>query len=239
VYDHARLVEIVDRVRIMAYDFSTATPGPIAPLDWVGEVVDSAVAVTGRPDRLVLGIPLYGYNWPGGTRGDCPEDLEGRTGVTARSIDELLTRRNAAPVWNETTGEWAAVYDLTVGSGDCIQARRVHWVDATGAALRIDLARRAGLDGVALWALGYDDDRQTHSTSVVATYAWSRFMGAITKGMPVQPFPAKPTLESSWKGGRKGNKGSSGPALPWSRPAAEAPPPSASPSDASPRDSSR
>lgn len=159
VYDHARLVEIVDRVRIMAYDFSTAAPGPIAPLDWVGEVVDSAVAVTGRPDRLVLGIPLYGYNWPGGTRGDCPEDLEARTGVTARSIDELLTRRNAAPVWNETTGEWAAVYDLPVGSGDCIQARRVHWVDATGAALRIDLARRAGLDGVALWALGYDDDR--------------------------------------------------------------------------------
>ena len=66
--------------------------------------------------------------------------------------------------------------------------------------------------------LGYDDDRQTRSTSVVATYAWSRFMGAITKGMPVQPFPAKPALESSWKGGRKANKGSSGPALPWSRP---------------------
>ena len=159
VYDHARLVEIADRVRIMAYDYSTAAPGPIAPLDWVGRVIDSAIEVTGRPDRLVLGIPLYGYNWPGGTRGTCPEDLEGRTGVTARSIDALLDRRDATPVWNDTTGEWAAVYDLEVGSGDCLQARRVHWVDAKGAQLRIDLARRAGLDGVALWALGYDDDR--------------------------------------------------------------------------------
>ena len=49
-----------------------------------------------------------------------------------------------------------------------------------------------------IW-LGYDDDRKTKSTSVVATYAWKRFMTAITPGMPVQKFPPKPALANRWK----------------------------------------
>jgi penicillin-binding protein 1A len=51
--------------------------------------------------------------------------------------------------------------------------------------------------------LGYDDSRQTKSTSVVATYAWRAFMAPITKGMAVLPFPPKPDLPGGYKGERK------------------------------------
>jgi penicillin-binding protein 1A len=54
----------------------------------------------------------------------------------------------------------------------------------------------------AVW-LGYDDSRQTRSTSVVATYAWRAFMAPITKGMAVLPFPPKPDLPGGYKGERK------------------------------------
>lgn len=160
VYDHAALAEIADRVRIMAYDFSTARPGPIAPLNWVQTVIDGAVEVTGRPDKVVLGIPVYGYNWPTGANGTCPSTADGRVGVTARSVDDLIERRRLNPVFDEVAGEWAAVYDIEVSDGttSCVQARRVHWVDGTGAAARVRLAQQAGLGGVSLWALGYDDD---------------------------------------------------------------------------------
>lgn len=160
VYDHAAMAQVVDRIRIMAYDFSTANPGPIAPLDWVQRVIDGAVEVTGRPERIVLGIPLYGYNWPTGSNGICPATAQGRVGVTARSVHDLIERRGLNPVYDTTTGEWAAVYDveLTDGIQTCVQARRVHWVDGEGAAARIRLAQQAGVAGVALWALGYDDD---------------------------------------------------------------------------------
>ncbi|MCP9851002.1 transglycosylase domain-containing protein [Cyanobium sp. Morenito 9A2] len=42
--------------------------------------------------------------------------------------------------------------------------------------------------------LGYDNNRTTGSTSVVATYAWSAYMAPIVKDLPVRPFPPKPVL---------------------------------------------
>jgi hypothetical protein len=85
--------------------------------------------------------------------------MVGRTTVTIRSVGELVALREAAPVFDSDTGEWAFVYDLEVSDGtrSCVQARRVHYVGPEGALARMDIARRAGFGGVALWALGYDD----------------------------------------------------------------------------------
>ncbi len=47
--------------------------------------------------------------------------------------------------------------------------------------------------------LGYDNNRGTGTTSVLATYAWRTFMEPVTKGMPVEKFPPKPVLTGSFK----------------------------------------
>ncbi len=47
--------------------------------------------------------------------------------------------------------------------------------------------------------LGYDNNRETGTTSVLATYAWRTFMEPVTKGMPVQTFPPKPKLTGTFK----------------------------------------
>ena len=167
VYDHGAIAEHVDAIRIMAYDFSVAEPGPIAPLGWVREAVEgTSLAVPEQyHDKLVLGVPSYGTNWVVSTSGDCPASAEGRTGVTARTVDDLATRRNGIPVFDAATGEWTFSYSLTVDDGvtTCVQNRKVHWVDAEGIASRVEIARRAGWGGVALWALGYDDDEAWQS----------------------------------------------------------------------------
>lgn len=160
VYDYGAIAPVVDRIRVMAYDFSTATAGPIAPLPWVERVVKGTKEASGAPEKLVLGLPMYGYNWAAGDTGGCPESATvGRTAVTIRNVDDLIAMRDATPVYDETTAEWAFVYDLALDDDttSCTQARRVHFVDAEGVRLRMDLARRAGFGGVALWALGYDD----------------------------------------------------------------------------------
>lgn len=159
VYDYGAIAPHVDRIRVMAYDYSFTTPGPIAPLDWVEQVVEGAIEATGSPDRLVLGIPVYGYNWVLSTTGTCPADAPGRTTVTLRSVDDLMARRSVTPVFDEVTGESTFTYQLVVDDGttSCEQLRRAHYVDAVGARLRLDLARRAGFAGGVLWALGYDD----------------------------------------------------------------------------------
>lgn len=176
VYDHGTIAGIVDHLRIMAYDFSTSSAGPIAPVAWVSDVIDGTLAVVDPDDRhkVVLGVPAYGYNWPVATTGTCPADAPGRTGITAATVDELLTLRSADAVYDPINGEWSASYDLehSDGTTSCVQTRQMHWVDAEGVADRVRMARRAGFGGVSLWAFGYEDEA-----------VWSSIIDAATSEM--------------------------------------------------------
>lgn len=161
VYDYGAITPVVDRIRVMAYDYSTSAPGPIAPLDWVARAVRGTAEASGDPSKLVLGLPTYGYNWPVATTGTCPAGrAEGRTGVTARSAADLAARRDGVPVYDETTGGWSFTYSLEVSDGTttCTQQRKVHYVDGAGAIERLELALDAGFAGGSLWALGYEDE---------------------------------------------------------------------------------
>ena len=161
VYDYGAIVEHVDRIRMMTYDYSVTEPGPISPIDWVESAITGAIEATGSPDKLVLGLPAYGRNWPVLVAGECPAtDVPGRTTVSARSVDDLIARRKGQPIRVDETGEWMFEYDLEVtdGTTSCVQTRQVHYVDGDGIRLRMDLARQYRLDGVSLWALGFDDD---------------------------------------------------------------------------------
>ena len=124
VYDYAAMAEHVDRIRMMAYDFSVGDPGPIAPLSFVRRAIDGAIEATGQPDKLVLGLPVYGRNWPVSVTGECPEpdtdadiSVPGVTTVTARSVDDLIERRNAVPEYDPETAEWSFEYDLEISDG--------------------------------------------------------------------------------------------------------------------------
>jgi penicillin-binding protein 1A len=62
-----------------------------------------------------------------------------------------------------------------------------------------------------LW-LGYDNNRSTGSTSVLATYAWSDYMARIVKDLPVRPFPPKPVLTGKFRPRDQGQA-----SRPWGR----------------------
>jgi spore germination protein YaaH len=161
VYDYAGIAPHVDQIRVMAYDFSVGAPGPIAPLEFVQRSIDGALETTGAPEKIVLGLPVYGRNWPIGVTGTCPPDavLEDVVSVNNRTVDELIALRSAVPVFDDVTGEWSFDYEIefTDGTTQCVQQRRVHYVDADGVKLRMDLARQNGLGGVSLWAFGFED----------------------------------------------------------------------------------
>ena len=105
VYDYAAITPLVDAIRVMAYDYSNASTdeGPVAPLDWVERVIAGTSAASGDPSKLVLGVPLYGYNWPIAVTGTCPASAEGVTTVTNRSVDELAQRRGGVPAYDPAT----------------------------------------------------------------------------------------------------------------------------------------
>jgi HAD superfamily hydrolase (TIGR01509 family) len=170
VYDYAGMEPHVDQIRVMAYEYSTDKPGPIAPLFFVRQAISAAKDAVDDDSKLVLGVALYGYNWPIATVGTCPAEQEGRTSVTQRGIDELLAKRSATPVFDPVDGESSFTYPLEVTDGvtTCTQTREVHYIDAEGARLRIDLARTERLGGVSLWALGFDSPATWRSIGQLA-----------------------------------------------------------------------
>ena len=64
-YDYRELARYNDYIAIMAYDYGYAgRPDPIAvaPIWWVEDVADYAVSRIPR-EKVILGIPFYGYDW--------------------------------------------------------------------------------------------------------------------------------------------------------------------------------
>jgi HAD superfamily hydrolase (TIGR01509 family) len=159
VYDYAAMGEVVDRIRIMGYDYSFDEPGPIAPISWVRDAIRAAKKAVADDSKLVLGIPLYGRNWVTSTIGTCPADAEGTVPITQSTAEDLISKRSAIPVADETNKEITFTYDLEVSDGTttCTQSREVHYVDEAGSRSRLDLAREERIGGVAFWALGFDN----------------------------------------------------------------------------------
>jgi spore germination protein YaaH len=145
-YDYPALAEVNDYIVVMAYDFHYAggSPGPVGPYTWVQRVVSYLTTRVPR-EKLILGIPLYGYDW------------NVTAGPPARSVRydqvrELLRRPGASSGYDETEKEaWIRYTD------DQGQRHEVWHADARSVAARVDLALDRGLAGVALWRLGHED----------------------------------------------------------------------------------
>jgi spore germination protein len=63
-YDYAALGAEADLVTIMAYEYSGpfSGPGSVAPFGWVERVLGFATRQI-PPDKLLLGLAFYGYDW--------------------------------------------------------------------------------------------------------------------------------------------------------------------------------
>ncbi|MGE5381057.1 MAG: stalk domain-containing protein [Methylocystaceae bacterium] len=69
-FDYWAIGQVLDRVMIMAYDehYSSGSPGAVASYKWVKQVVDYATSVV-PANKLMLGLPAYGYTWVAGGSG--------------------------------------------------------------------------------------------------------------------------------------------------------------------------
>ena len=71
VYAWGAIGPYVDKLRIMAYDYSVSRAGPIAPYSWIEKVVAKAVTqVSSR--KIQIGVAAYGRDWRTGLSGTCP-----------------------------------------------------------------------------------------------------------------------------------------------------------------------
>ncbi|WP_430332335.1 glycosyl hydrolase family 18 protein [Rhodococcus sp. ACT016] len=140
--DYAAIARGADKVIVMAYDrhWATSTAGPIAPYDWVDDVIRYALTVVPRA-KLVLGVALYGYDWVGSTA----------TPLTWTEVMSVAATQKSVTTWDETTSSNHFTYSV-----DGV-VHEVWFENARSVEAKVALARRHGLAGVALWRLGGED----------------------------------------------------------------------------------
>lgn len=172
VYDYAAMGKSVDILRIMAYDYSVGSPGPIAPLGWVQKVASFA-ATQLPPGKVQLGIPVYGRNWYVGKTGKCPVGQtinNGNYSMTSGGALASLAKDGVSPgqvardaASGELTVSYSIVYrglDAKGEKTDCTVSRRAFFADAQSVADRVRVARSTKLGGAALWTIGGESSAQ-------------------------------------------------------------------------------
>ena len=143
--DYARLGAAVDEFQVMTYAYSGpwSDPGPIAPPDWVDEVLDFTVTQV-DPAKVWMGLPFYGCDWwPGG----------GEEIVWEQALQRQRAHR--APVILTASREGRFLYQDGRG-------RHVVYCQSRASLtikLRVLTRRHPGLAGVAVWVMGGEDPR--------------------------------------------------------------------------------
>lgn len=173
IYDIGKLSQNSDGIFMMAYDFANTQSQnaiPTAPLYgykqgkyWydISTAVDDFLTVM-PSDKLILGVPWYGYNYPVYT-----PQIEAQTissyywGETAVAQTYENAKDNIQPneVSNYTTGwdnlgevGWKAYFDQATYTW-----RMIFLDDSKSLGLKYDFAKEKNLAGVGIWALGFDN----------------------------------------------------------------------------------
>lgn len=156
--------KIADYLVLMAYDFHYAgsyLAGPVAPTGGEGKVreydINTAIKETLNvisPQKVILGIPLYGYEWE--TVSDKPgaPTIPG-SGATAsnRRITELLKScSNCVRGFDELAQQPYIVFP----HGDYFH--QIYYEDEKSIQEKLKLAKEYQIAGVALWAIGYEGE---------------------------------------------------------------------------------
>jgi spore germination protein YaaH len=146
--DYAAIGRAADQVRLMGYDFRWATSpaGSIAPIDWVRDTLNYAKTQI-PPERIVLGVPLYGYDWVNGHG----------TALTWLQAFRLATEHQAAVNYDaQTQSPW---FRYTDEQG---REHEVWFENAASSKAKFEAARGSGIRGVYLWMFGYEDTDTWH-----------------------------------------------------------------------------
>ncbi|HEY3758323.1 MAG TPA: fibronectin type III domain-containing protein [Solirubrobacteraceae bacterium] len=147
MYNDAALSKASDYMFVLDWGlhWTTSAPGGMDELPWFQRVAEYTATLPEK-SKYVLGMPMYGIDWPNGGGGANPG-----TPLEFNSIMALASLYGATPEWEPTAAD--PHFSYTDGNG--VQ-HSVWYSDQQSIATRVALAESLGL-GVGLWHLGSED----------------------------------------------------------------------------------
>ncbi len=152
VYDRKKLSKIVDYVALMAYDEHWGTSpvsGSVASIGWVEKGIKRSLEYIPK-EKLLLGVPFYTRVWKEVTDEGGDADVSSKA-VPIKNLEEILETNNAEIVWDDKVGQYFATYE-----GEENTVYKIWIEDSKSMELKIELANKYGLKGIASWRKGYE-----------------------------------------------------------------------------------
>ncbi|MCA9380232.1 hypothetical protein KC675_03575 [Candidatus Dojkabacteria bacterium] len=166
VQDWSLISKYADEVRIMAYDYTYSGdkyPGPIGPTGWINNVLSYAKEKM-PPEKTVLGIHLYAYEWyQNATTG---EELALKTDPSLNiglnpNTARAYTYNTVLNIIQNNTGESSTFegenvffYTRKNDKTGILENRALVYISPDGVKERMLLAQKFNLKGVVFWRLG-------------------------------------------------------------------------------------
>ena len=144
-HGYPELGDAVDYLLLMTYEwgYSAGAPMAIAPLPNVRQVLDYAVTVVPR-EKLLLGIPNYGYNWPIPYQ----QSITKAVSLSNQEAVSLAVENNVEIQYDEKVqSPW---FQYTDRDG---QKREVWFEDARSLKAKLDLVKEYDIGGCGFWNL--------------------------------------------------------------------------------------
>ncbi len=163
-FDYDLLAETVDALMMMCYAFHgswSAVAGPCCPLSGWGSgpesptnmmwcLGDYVIHAPEVHEKLLVGLPYYGHEWEtadqyphSAVTGDCTTYLYTTLAQRAETYGRLWDEESFTPWYAYQSGSWnQGWYDDEVSLG-----------------LKYDIVLGSGMQGIGIWALGYDGSR--------------------------------------------------------------------------------
>ncbi|MEN9599878.1 MAG: hypothetical protein RL596_2197 [Bacteroidota bacterium] len=145
-YNYPALSKYNDYLFLMAYDQYTADtkPGPISSQKWIEAAVDQITKKV-PPQKIVLCIAGFGYDWP---KGGIGTDITYQQALTIAKESEGKIQYD-----NDSYNLYYQYYD------DNDHLHEVHFTDAATNFNTLRFATEYGLAGTSLWRMGSEDSR--------------------------------------------------------------------------------
>jgi hypothetical protein len=170
VYAWPQIAPLIDRLRIMTYDYSVAKVGPIGPITWTEKTVAYATSIM-PASKVYVGLAGYGRDWVTKVDGVCPAPFINAIKVGAkaatfvmRDAAALAASYQVTPIYDEKTGEatftYTKSYEGTTADGlstTCTATRTAWYQNAQSYLIRSALVAKYKLGGVTAWTLGMEE----------------------------------------------------------------------------------
>jgi spore germination protein YaaH len=162
VQDYKKLGEVVDELRIMAYEYTfqgALYPGPIAPKDWV-HAIAKYTSTQVDPAKVVLAGREYGFEWPYDPKTFKPIRPLNENPVAKKVVAKAYTYENIVNIIDKTEGKH--IFDKKTGENIYIYENEdgdekvIFFADTRTLDIHKEIANEFGFKGVAYWRFGGD-----------------------------------------------------------------------------------